>query len=136
MRRRRARTPPEPGVDSPERHAGAPRCTTRVENAHGTVVREVLYRWHPWFGLAVHVHAAIPQSDGGYFRSTLDGAAGARVLLTDLMARLILDHARLDGAAPSKEVNDDLCEDPSSPSGAQGAALRAPVLVASGFAQP
>jgi len=32
----------------------------------------------------------------------------ARVLLTDLMARLILDHARLDGAAPSKEVNDDL----------------------------
>jgi hypothetical protein len=24
------------------------------------------------------------------------------------MARLILDHARLDGAAPSKEVNDDL----------------------------
>jgi len=32
----------------------------------------------------------------------------ARVRLTDLMARLILDHARLDGAAPSKEVNDDL----------------------------
>jgi hypothetical protein len=24
------------------------------------------------------------------------------------MARLILDYARLDGAAPSKEVNDDL----------------------------
>ena len=32
----------------------------------------------------------------------------ARVLLTNLMARLILDNARLDGAAPSKEVNDDL----------------------------
>src|SRR4051812_31475040 len=32
----------------------------------------------------------------------------ARVLLTNLMARLILDHARVDGAAPSKEVNDDL----------------------------
>ena len=32
----------------------------------------------------------------------------ARVRLTTLMARLILDHARLDGAAPSKEVNDDL----------------------------
>jgi hypothetical protein len=31
-----------------------------------------------------------------------------RVLLTDLMARLILDHARLDGAALSKEVGDDL----------------------------
>ena len=32
----------------------------------------------------------------------------ARVRLTNLMVRLILDHARLDGAAPSKEVNDDL----------------------------
>ena len=32
----------------------------------------------------------------------------ARVLLTNLMARLILDHARVDGAASSKEVNDDL----------------------------
>jgi hypothetical protein len=31
-----------------------------------------------------------------------------RVRLTDLMARLILDHARLDGAAPAKEVGDDL----------------------------
>jgi hypothetical protein len=32
----------------------------------------------------------------------------ARVRLTNLMARLILDHPRVDGAAPSKEVNDDL----------------------------
>ena len=32
----------------------------------------------------------------------------ARVLLTNLMARLILDHACLDGAIPSKEVGDDL----------------------------
>ena len=32
----------------------------------------------------------------------------ARVLLTTLMARLILDHARLDGAIPSNEVGDDL----------------------------
>src|SRR3954469_21150178 len=32
----------------------------------------------------------------------------ARVLLTDLMARLILDHARVDGTAPAKEVSDDL----------------------------
>src|SRR3954466_8745412 len=78
MRRRRARTPPEPGVDSPERHAGAPRCTTRVENAHGTGVREVLYRWHPWVGLAVHVHAAATKADGVYFRCWLNGAEGDR----------------------------------------------------------
>src|SRR3954452_11503191 len=206
--------------------AACPRCTTGLENAHGTVVREVLYRWHPWFGLAVHVHAAATKSDGVHFRCTLNGADGARwqelpawmfdraacagpgmlvaepfvsmaalsalsrlldavgrpspssprppglgaaysrldrnrgedhadatsvtitplpitrkrpattarprqidlfagdpgktaptwrelpeearVLLTNLMARLILDHARLDGAAPSKEVGDDL----------------------------
>ena len=30
------------------------------------------------------------------------------VLLTNLMARLILDHACVDGSAPSKEVGDDL----------------------------
>ena len=32
----------------------------------------------------------------------------ARVLLTDLMARLIQDQSRQDGAALSKEVGDDL----------------------------
>src|SRR3954468_23539272 len=58
--------------------AAGPCCTTRVENAHGTVVREVLYRWHPWFGLDVHVHAASTKSDGAYFRCTLNGADGAR----------------------------------------------------------
>src|SRR3954466_7671485 len=58
--------------------AACPRCTTRVENAHGTGVREVLYRWHPWFGLAVHVHAAATKADGVYFRCTLNSADGAR----------------------------------------------------------
>src|SRR3954471_514871 len=58
--------------------AACPRCTTRVENAHGTGVREVLYRWHPWFGLAVHVHAAATKADGVYFRCTLNGAEGDR----------------------------------------------------------
>src|SRR3954466_3965043 len=53
-------------------------CTTRFENAHGTVVREVLYRWHPWFGLDVRVHAAITKSDRVYFRCTLNGTDGAR----------------------------------------------------------
>src|SRR5690349_24223598 len=54
------------------------RYSARVENAHGTGVREVLYRWHPWFGLDVHVHAAITKADGVYFRCTLNGADGAR----------------------------------------------------------
>src|SRR3954453_15903622 len=73
---RRATPPWAPARPEPDAAGGC--CTTRVENAHGTGVREVLYRWHPWFGLAVHVHAAITKSDGAYFRCTLNGADGAR----------------------------------------------------------
>src|SRR4051795_3785189 len=73
---RRATPPWAPA--RPEPDAACPRCTTRVENAHGTGVREVLYRWHPWFGLDVRVHAAITKLDGVYFRCTLNGADGAR----------------------------------------------------------
>jgi hypothetical protein len=41
----------------------ARRCTTRFENAHRTVLREVLYRHHPWFGRQVCVHSAV-EKDG------------------------------------------------------------------------
>ena len=34
-------------------------CTTRLENTHGTELRELLYRWHPWFGLRVGVPLAV-----------------------------------------------------------------------------
>src|SRR5829696_3806240 len=60
------------------RNADETAFTTRVENAHGTGVREVLYWWHPWFGLDVHVHAAATKSEGVYFRCMLNGADGAR----------------------------------------------------------
>src|SRR5262247_4130359 len=36
--------------------ACASHCTTRQHNAHRTEEREVLYRWHPWFGRRVFVH--------------------------------------------------------------------------------
>jgi hypothetical protein len=29
------------------------RCITKLENAHGTESRELLYPWHPWAGLSV-----------------------------------------------------------------------------------
>ena len=48
-------------------------CTTKLENGHGTEFREVLYRWHPWFGLRVAVHEAVSRSDGIVFRCTLTG---------------------------------------------------------------
>ena len=56
----------------------APRCTTKLENAHGTEFREVLYRWHPWFGLRVAVHETVSRSDGIVFRCTLTGEGGRR----------------------------------------------------------
>jgi len=36
--------------------AFSPYCTTQQHNAHRTEEREVLYRWHPWFGRRVFVH--------------------------------------------------------------------------------
>lgn len=60
--------------------AGVLRCTTRLENAHGTVCREVLYRLHPWAGSEVFVHAVIDKADGVVFRCTLDGSETERFL--------------------------------------------------------
>ena len=60
--------------------AGAPRCRTGFENAHGTVFREVLYPWHPWCGRQVAVHEAITRADGVAFRCTLTGSGGDRWL--------------------------------------------------------
>ena len=46
-------------------------CTTRLENTHGTEIRELLYPWHPWFALWVAVHEAVDKSDGVVFRCGL-----------------------------------------------------------------
>ncbi len=56
------------------------RCTTRLKNAHGTVFRELLYHWHPWFGMSVAIHEAIDKADGVVFRCTLSGSAADRWL--------------------------------------------------------
>ena len=54
--------------------------TTTFRNAHGTVLRELLYRWHPWFGLQVAIHEAVDKADGVVFRCTLNGSAADRWL--------------------------------------------------------
>ena len=54
--------------------------TTTFRNAHGTVFRELLYRWHPWFGLQVAIHEAVDKADGVVFRCTLNGSAADRWL--------------------------------------------------------
>jgi hypothetical protein len=55
-------------------------CTTRFKNAHGTVFRELLYHWHPWFGMRVAIHEAVDKADGVVFRCTLSGSAADRLL--------------------------------------------------------
>ena len=55
-------------------------CRRRQENAHGIEFREVLYRWHPWFGFRVAVHEAISRPHGVVLRCTLSGVGGDRRL--------------------------------------------------------
>ena len=62
------------------RYVAGPRCTTRFENTHKTVRREVLYAHHPWFAHEVWVHAVIEKADGVFFRCTLDGTETERFL--------------------------------------------------------
>jgi hypothetical protein len=57
-----------------------PRYTTKFANTHGTVLRELLYPWHPWFELRVAIHAAIEKTDGVVFRCTLSGSDADRWL--------------------------------------------------------
>ena len=61
-------------------NAVAGRYTTRFKNAHGTVFRELLYHWHPWFGMRVAIHEAVDKADGVVFRCTLSGSAADRWL--------------------------------------------------------
>jgi hypothetical protein len=49
-----------------------------LENAHGTEFRELLYAWHPWFGLRVSVHQAIDRPEGLTFRCSLRGSDADR----------------------------------------------------------
>ncbi|UGY30418.1 hypothetical protein HU675_0051015 (plasmid) [Bradyrhizobium septentrionale] len=50
------------------------------ENVHRTVLREVLYRHHPWFGRRVCVHGAVDKADDVVFRCSLDGSQADRWL--------------------------------------------------------
>src|SRR5258708_39422049 len=73
---RHAMLPWETGCSSPD--AGDDDCTTTFENAHRTVLREVLYRHHPWFGRRVCVHETVEKADDVVFRCTLDGSQAER----------------------------------------------------------
>ena len=53
-------------------------CTTAFKNAHGTIFRELLYPWHPWFAHRVAVHEAIGKPNEVVFRCTLSGSDAGR----------------------------------------------------------
>ena len=55
-------------------------CTTAFKNAHGTIFRELLYSWHPWFAHRVAVHEAIGKSNEVVFRCTLSGSDAGRAV--------------------------------------------------------
>src|SRR5580698_2748339 len=60
--------------------AGAACCRTKLKSAHGTVFRELLYRWHPWPAMRVAVHEVIHKADGHVCRCTLSGSDAERWL--------------------------------------------------------
>src|SRR6516165_11881962 len=64
--------------DSRGSGAGARHCTTAFKNAHGTIFRELLYPWHPWFAHRIAVHEAIGKSNEVVFRCTLSGSDAGR----------------------------------------------------------
>ena len=55
-------------------------CTTERQNTHVTDRREVLYRWHPWFGQSVYVHEVVDKSGEAVFRCNLTGRWSDRLL--------------------------------------------------------
>jgi len=55
-------------------------CTTAFKNAHGTIFRELLYPWHPWFAHRVAVHEAIGKPNEVVFRCTLSGSDAGRAV--------------------------------------------------------
>jgi len=61
--------------------AGGDDYTTKFENTHRIVRREVLYRLHPWFGRHVFVHEVVNRAAASsVFRCTLDGSESERHL--------------------------------------------------------
>jgi hypothetical protein len=71
--------PWETGCSSPD--AGGDDCTTKFENTHRIVRREILYRLHPWFGRHVFVHEVVNKAAASsVFRCTFDGSEIARYL--------------------------------------------------------
>jgi cytochrome c551/c552 len=61
-------------------NAGACGCTIARQNTHVIECREVLYRWHPWFGQSVYIHHEIDKPGDAVYRCNLTGGRSDRFL--------------------------------------------------------
>jgi hypothetical protein len=61
-------------------NVGGGRYTTERQNTHVNDRREVLYRWHPWFGRSVYIHEVIDKTGVAVFRCNLTGGRSDRSL--------------------------------------------------------
>jgi hypothetical protein len=59
------------------RRADDGHCTTPQQDAHITEQREVLYRWHPWYGRKVSIVAAMARGGAALFRCRTEDSSRA-----------------------------------------------------------
>ena len=62
------------------RNGAGASTTTRLEDAHSTKFRELLYPWHPWSDLRIGIHEAIERPGGVVFRCDLTASDANRWL--------------------------------------------------------
>ncbi len=60
--------------------AGACCYTTRQQNAHITDTRELLYRWHCWYGQPVYIFGTVTRGAQVFLRCALDRGESGRLL--------------------------------------------------------
>jgi len=68
------------GFSARSPRAGVARYTTKLETAHSTEFRELLYPWHPWSGLRVGLHKEVERPGGAVFRCDLKASVSDRWL--------------------------------------------------------
>ena len=67
-------------IDSRSLSADVFHCTTRQQNAHITETRELLYRWHCWYGQPVYIFGTVTRGEHVFLRCALDRGESGRLL--------------------------------------------------------
>lgn len=55
-------------------------CTSRRSNTHSIATREILYRWHPWYGRSVRIYQVVDRNGQVWMRCGDDQVEGLRRL--------------------------------------------------------